>query len=774
MEKDPSFFERLTFDPSLKKGPIARYFGSIRAILLIVFTLAGAGLVTFLSLPKELNPNIQIPIVFVTTIFPGAGPEDIEKLVTIPLEDAVDGLSGATLVSSTSQENVSSISIEFSSGTDPQKAKEDIQNAIDEVTDLPEDAEAPRVQVLDFQNQPVLTFVLSGNVDPGTLGQFSDTLEEKLKDAPGVEKVSVSYRKDPVITVTLLPETIREKHLSPVVVGQAISRALGSYPAGSLSNGTVFALTQESGAQSVAQLRALPLSINGSLVTLGEVATINETPASNSAEAYYGDKETAGMRALSFSVFKTDAADAGKTVEEINKVMSALNEEYDNRFIIESTFDGAEEIKDSFDQLFHDFSLTVFLVFTVLFIFFGLRQSVIASLAIPLTFLGTFIVMSAAGISVNFIALFSLLLALGILVDNAIVIISAMASYDRTGKFSPEESALLVWRDFRTVIFTTTITTVWAFLPLLLASGIIGEFIKPIPIVVSAALAISAAIALFIVTPLMAALLRGNFPHRVILFFMGLIFISGIVALFALMPAGPWKWPAFIISIGILFLIFALFKALGKSIHQYEESHYSVLFRRFHKLADQGLVSLDPFAHRYQHFIEKVLASKKQRRLILAALVVFTIFSYALFPLGYVVNEFFPAEDMETITASVELPQGTSLKESKDEMLTLLEKLRSYPDTRFVFGEIGAGMQEDGATGAAEFNHLLFTILLVPEKERDLSSGEIVANINREFGNYSHGDFSATQPSGGPPAGSDLQIKLLGEDLSTLQSYGKQ
>ena len=131
MEKESSFLERLTFDERLKETPIAQYFGNIRTIVLIVLTLTGAGLATYFSLPRELNPNIQIPIVFVATPFPGAGPEDVETLVTIPLEDAVNGLSGVEKVSSVSQENISTLNIEFGSGTDPEKAKQDIQSAID-------------------------------------------------------------------------------------------------------------------------------------------------------------------------------------------------------------------------------------------------------------------------------------------------------------------------------------------------------------------------------------------------------------------------------------------------------------------------------------------------------------------------------------------------------------------------------------------------------------------------------------------------------------------
>lgn len=775
MEKETSFFDRLTFDPKLNNTFIASYFRSTRTIILIVLTLAGAGLATFLTLPRELNPSIQIPIVFVTTPFPGAGPEEVETLLTIPFEDAIEGLSGVTKVSSISQEGLSAINIEFASDVDPDKAKQDIQSAIDTVSDIPEDAENSRVEVLDFQNQPVLNFMLSSNADTATLNRLADSLEDRLKDIPGVESVSVNYRKDPSVDVVLKPEVIREKNISPRNVADILGAAVENYPAGNVSTGgTAFALTQETLARSAEELRTLPLRFEDQVLSLGEIATVREVPANNAAEAFYADHDTEATRAITVAVFKTDAADTGETVAAIFAVADDLRKDYGERFIFEPIFDGAKEIKKSFDQLFHDFALTIFLVFAVLFTFFGLRQSIIASLAIPLTFLGTFLVMSATGISINFIALFSLLLALGILVDNAIVIISAMASYERTEKFTHDETALLVWRDFRTVIFTTTITTVWAFLPLLLASGIIGEFIRPIPIVVSSSLAISAAIALLIVIPLMSLLLKGSFPRRVILTIYAGVFLLGAALLYFLIPAGPWKIPFFILALVILFLIFTVSKALRSEVHQYEESHFSKFFRKVHKLSERGLFDFDPLAHRYEHFIHRIIDSKSARRKTLAFLIIFSLCSYALVPLGYVVNEFFPSDDLDFVYVSVELPKSTSLEESRSEIFPLLEQFRHYPDTRFVAAEIGAAPPTDNFITGKDFNTLLFTFLLTPKEERERTSGDVVSDLNREFGNYNRGTLSASQLSGGPPAGADLQITLLGKDLPTLQGYGKE
>ena len=138
-------------------------------------------------------------------------------------------------------------------------------------------------------------------------------------------------------------------------------------------------------------------------------------------------------------------------------------------------------ISEQFGELQRDFILTVILVVAILFIFLGARQAMVSSLTAPITFFITFIVMNTAGIGLNFISIFSLLLSLGLLVDDTIVVISATTAYHRAGKFTPVQTGLLVFKDFLAPVLTTTITTVWAFIPLLLTAGIIGEFIKPIP-----------------------------------------------------------------------------------------------------------------------------------------------------------------------------------------------------------------------------------------------------------------------------------------------------
>lgn len=759
------------------EGFVARYFSDIRTIILIVITLMGAGVVIFFNLPKELNPSIKIPIVTISTVYPGANPEDVKELVTIPLEDSVSGLKGITKTTSTSQEGLSLITLEFTSSTDPDQAKQDVQGRIDTVNDIPEDALDSAIQVVDFQNQPVITFALTGKTDPQSLRVAVREMEEGLKNLSVVERVSLQYNQPLEVSITLKQNDAKTAGLNPFTLNTAIEKALANIPGGNLATDkNTFALGINRALFSVEDIRQLPVDINGQTLLLGDVATIEEKPAPNNPHAWYATQDTPVAPAVFFSVFKTDSADATTAVDNIYAELDTLNQKHGSVFTIAPIFDGAKEIKKSFDQLFHDFFLTVGLVFIILILFFGIRQSIVSSFAIPLTFLITFIVMGGAGISINFIALFSLLLALGILVDNVIVIISAMASYERLGHHTPSESALLVYRDFRSVIFTTTITTIWAFLPLLLASGIIGEFIRPIPIVVSSALAISAMIALFVVIPVMAALQTGHFARRVVIFGYVLLFALGVVLLYVVIPAGPYKTLFFLVALILLAALFWQRKQVHSHKKQSLETATEVTIKkRWHQIADEGFLDLHPLATRYEQFIRDVLASSRKRKRTIIALIIFAIFSYALVPTGYVVNEFFPQDDQEIVYASVELPKGTSLAESNLEALRFIEELRTLDDVRFVTAEVGAGVPNDSGINQSNSNELLFTLLLTPKEERDITSGAFVNHLNTKYQErYPGGDFSASQLSGGPPAGSDIQIKLLGEDLLVLDQYGKK
>lgn len=772
-----SYLKKLRFDPKLNDSPFARYLRNTRLVVLLVLLVCLVGITSFSNLPRVLNPEINIAIVNISTPLPGASPEDVESLVTIPIEDSVNDLPDVKTVSSTSQDSISIVTLEFESGVNPDKAKADVQSAVDSITDLPENAENPTVQKLDFENQPIWTFALSSKTnDSLSLVRMGKTLRDRLEDLPSIERVDVAGVDDEEIQILIQPEKIALYGINPAFISQTIKAATGSFPAGNIAtNGSSFGLSIDPTVTTVEELRNIKIKAGNTTVFLSDIATIQQRIKPDSPTSYIATATKPPAETIRFDVFKTGSANITKPVEEAKAVTDEVIKAYGDTYTVSTILNSGEQIDEQFYELVRDFVITVTLVFIALFLFLGIRQAAIASFAIPLTFLVTFLVMNITGVPLSFIAFFSLLLSLGLLVDDTIVVISAISAYYRTGKFTPFEAGMLVWRDFKTPILTTTLTTVWAFVPLLLSTGIIGEFIRAIPIVVSSTLLASLGVALFVTLPMLVLLLKTNIPHRVIVLFrvIGVLIVFGLFL--ALMPQGPLFIPALVLFLINLFVYFQvryiLFNRAKKGIAARTSKKRSAALSRY---VDQGVINFGIVERKYRSIIDRILARSINRRKTVLAVIIFSLFSYLLLPLGFVKNEFFPKSDNEYIFISLELPQGTNLQQTNKAMLALLEDIRRTEHVTFVTGTPRLGIDPTRGFAGASDNTALITVLLPPENERPISSIDIAENFREKYAGYSEGKISVIEESGGPPAGADLQIKLSGDDLAVLDRYADQ
>jgi len=773
MDTASSYLNKLKFDPRLLVGWVASYITNMRLVLLIILLISAFGISSYLALPRRLNPEIKIPIVLVSTVLPGANPTDVESLISVPLEDAVTGIDGVKTVTSTSRESVSIVNIEFESGTDPDKAKSDIQSAVDAVNDLPEDAIAPSVQKLDFENQPIWTFSLHGAEDRGSLIRFSRDLKKDLEDLASIDNVEITGLDEQEIQIIIKPEVVASYSVNPQLLIGAIKTSLSSFPAGNIrtQNG-IFSLAIDPAATKINDLRTLQINLNGSVMSLGDIAQIQEISKPDQNESFILEEGKVSS-SVTFSVFRVSGVNFNVANEAAQEKVNEKLESSGNGFKISTIVNTAEEIEEEFGLLQRDIAIVIALVFLVLLLFLGIRQAIVSMLSIPLTFLITFVVMNITGIALSFLATFSLLLSLGLLVDDAIVVISAMTAYFRSGRFTPVQTGLLVWKDFWVAILTTTITTVWAFLPLLLASGIIGEFIKPIPIIVSATLIASIFVGLFIILPLMVFLLKPQLPYRVQILFRVLLVAAILAAFYFLMPQGALIFP----QLGVLFLLVlviylirdTLFALFSKWFSKHKDTQ-----NRITNLLDHGIIGFGGIEKSYNRLIHKILISKSARRNTIIMVVIFSIFSYLLLPLGLVKSEFFPGSDENTMYVSVEYPAGTNLQTTKQESLKFLEMLKDVPESKTTTVEMGRGFSDMGGSGSAGPNNVLFSMALEDSAKRDRTTAVISNDLRNKFANYTIGKVSVVEVSGGPPAGSDLQIKLFGPDLKTLDGYADQ
>lgn len=771
--KHTSYLDSISFDPALRNRWWAKYITNIRWVLLLILSVIVVGVSSFVSLPTRLNPEISIPIVTVVTTLPGAGPQDVETLITEPLEEELASVKGINTMTSSSRENFSVITLEFSSSIDSDKARQDAQAAVDTVTGLPEDASSPRVAALDFEDVPVWTFALSSKSSFPSLLGFAENLENKIEALPKVDRVEIIGTEQEEIQVIIKPEKLQEYKINPASLAQSVSAATSSFPAGSLDTSTSsFSLSIDPQVVTVQDIRNLRININGSVQNLGDIAEVSERSKDGQAPAFIANGQQKAQRAITVAVYKVSSANIDDTEKEVHDLVDEALKPYGDQFILTTVSNTAEDITEQFAELMANFRDTIILVSIVLIAFLGFRQAIIACFTIPLTFLAAFGFMQAFDLTINFLTLFSLLLSLGLLIDDTVVVVQAMTSYDHTKKFAPQESGILVWRDFIVPIWSTTITTVWAFAPLLLASGIIGEFIKSIPIVVSVTLLSSTAIAVLVTLPLMIFALKPAIPQRVKNFFTMIMLAVLLGVLIALSPKNavlPFIILAFILLLIVIKTTYSIFRdRLGGWFNKHPKlkKNLGVLNHKF----QFGFIDMGPIDNKYKQAIASIIGSKARRNTVLIIVVIFSLFSYMLVPFGFVQNEFFPKSDADVIYVNFELSSGTKVDEVTTRSQGLVEKLRVIPEVEYVTAEIGRGADSTGFSGGG--NTALFTLNL--HKDRERSSIELSNDIRKEFANYPDGDISVIEESGGPPAGSDIQIKLLGEDLATLDEYANK
>jgi len=772
MAKQTSYLHHLQFNDRLKNSFVGKYLANPRLLVLLLLAIIGIGSSSFASLPKRAYPEIKIPMVIVSGVLPGANPQDVESLITEPLEDSISGVENVSKVTSSSRENVSVIQIEFDSGVDPDKARTDVQSAIDQVQ-LPTDAVAPNVQTIDFENTPVWTFALIGKGDVASLNRFSKILQKNLEDLSSINNVTTGGLEEREISVVIDSAKLTTYGLSPIQLSSLIKSALSSYPAGTVTTeNSAFALSIDPQVTTINDIRNLQLNISGTVIPLSSVATITERSKPNQNPSYIAAHDLSAERSVTFNVFKTRTTNIDKAVNDAEKEVDDSLSQYKDQFKIQSITNAGEDTTKQFNDLTHDFIATILLVFVVLFIFLGARQAVVSLFAVPLTFLISFAVMSSTGISLNFISMFSLLLALGLLVDDTIVVISAMTSYHRSGKFTPLETGLLVWKDFIIPILTTTLTTVFAFLPILISTGIIGEFIKSIPIVVSSTLIASFGVAMLITLPLMIILLRPAFPRRVVILLRILLVILLLGIFISILPKGPIVIFALIAMAVFLFVTAQIRLLLVKKTTAYvtTQKRKHEIVRNAPNYLENGLISFHNISEGYKRVITKILGNKSNRRKTIAMVVIFSIFSYLLVPLGFVQNEFFPKSDQNFISVTNELPAGTNSETASKEALVLIDKLRSVKNVMYVTADIGQASGSFGAEGSSS-NNILFSIVLPDKKDRDQTSIEIGQELRDMFATYTKGKITVSESSGGPPAGADLQISFFGDDLGVLDTY---
>lgn len=793
---DYRYLEKLEFRPELRKSFLNFFVTNFRVVVLLIMLLAGAGIYAYAALPVESDPEVKIPIAVVTTVFPGASPANVEELVTKKLETEIAGLKDIDKITSSSSNSVSSITVEFSAKADLDGSIRKLRDAVDDVKEeLPEDADEPVVTEISVDDTPIFSVSIAGPYDGFVLREFATDVQAELEKISGVREVSVSGGDEREFEIAYDPEKLAFHRLTPLETNRIVAEANSQVPGGNFTGSEYnYAVRTDARFFDAEALGNIPVfhAENGAVVYLKDIADVRERAIKKTVLSRFSRQGEKPADSVNIDIVKKTGGSIIKTADEAQAKLDEMVKEAPAGITYDITIDTAKEIRKNFDQLVHDFILTIILVFAILFLVIGLKEALVASLAIPLVFFATFNVMLYAGISLNFLSMISLILALGLLVDDAIVVVSATKQYLRTGKFTPEEAVLLVLSDFKVVLLTTTLTTVWAFLPLLFSSGIIGEYIRSIPITVSVTLIASLLIALIINHPLAAVLERVRLTRNMFFVYLLLLAAAAVSGSFASDPAV--KIAVISASAVAAYWMLDWYFRKGKArlranagLMEREWKNDDLIKEKLRTQNDHpeagffsrlvhGIIRFDRLIPVYEKYLRKVLITKKRRIATVVAVTLLLFAAVALPITGVVKSEFFPVVDSELIFVNVEAPVGLRLEETEKIVSQVESRLTGHPEIISLSTVIGSGgFSGSFVNSSASPSHKAqITLKLQEEENRAIKSYDFAEVLRRDVADIQGAVITVQTLSGGPPSGSAFEARILGEDLDVLENIAQE
>ena len=474
-------------------------------VFIMVLVISIAGFKAYKSIPREAAPDIQIPLLIVSIPFPGASPEDVESLISNKAEQELKTIKNLKEISSTSSEGVSVLTLEFTSDFDISEARTKVREKMDQIKpDLPADAEDYQVTEINLSEQPLMILNLAGNLGLLGLTELADEVKEEIEGIPGILEVRRAGGLEKEIRVYVNPDKMNYYKLALNQVSSSISNENTNLPGGTITMGPTKYMIRVPGEF------VSPEGINEALISAP-----NQVPVRvrDIAQVVFGYKEITsksrldGLESVSLSIVKRSGENLLAIRDEVKSIIKRLEKDYkeDVKFSILS--DQGERVQQIVKDLENNIITGFVLVFLVLLLVMGISNALLVAIAIPLSFLVSMIILNVMGFTLNIVVLFSLILSLGLLVDNAIVIVENIYRHRQAGR-NRIEAALLGTKEIAIPVTTSTITTVAAFFPLIFMPGIAGEFISFLPKTLIVTLSSSLFVALIINSVLCSTMMR--------------------------------------------------------------------------------------------------------------------------------------------------------------------------------------------------------------------------------------------------------------------------
>ncbi|MEX0387339.1 efflux RND transporter permease subunit [Spiribacter onubensis] len=609
-------------------------FSRSRSVTLILLLVIGMGVVAYQNIPKEAEPDVNIPVIYVSMAYEGISPEDAERLLVRPMERELSSIEGINEIKGTATEGFASVLLEFDAGFDADRALDDVREGVDIArSELPQGAEEPRVNEVNVALFPVLTVALSGPVPERALIDAAEGLQDRIETLSGVLEADIGGNREELLEVAVDDRVMQTYDVSYADLFNLVSRNNRLIAAGALDTGAGRLSIKVPGViENMEDILSLPVKVAGDrVVTFQDVASVRRTFKDPDEFARIN-----GEPAITLEVSKRVGANIIEVNDQIRGIVEGMQAEWPEAMEVTYLQDRSEDIRTMLRDLQNNVLTAVVLVMIVVVAAMGWRPALLVGLAIPGAFLTGILAVHAMGYTMNIVVLFSLILVVGMLVDAAIVVVE-LAERRMTEGWSPVEAYRYGAQRMSWPIIAATVTTLAVFVPLLFWGGIVGQFMKYLPITVIVTLAASLAMALIFIPVLGAWFARGDGTQG---------------------------------------------------------SHH----RRI-RIAESGdLGELDGFSGGYVRFLQRALQMPGTVLLLMLAVVVATYIAYGRFGVGV---EFFPSTEPDYARIQVQARGDLSVHEKDELVREVESRLAGFDEVGYAYARTFADPTRTGGQSLA-------------------------------------------------------------------------
>ncbi len=718
-----------------------------------------AGLFSYISLPKESFPEIRQPVVYVGTPYPGNSPLDMENLITRPIENELNAISEADVIKSTSVQDYSTIIVEFTPETDVEDALTKVKDAVDRAKpELPSDLEQdPNVFDMNFSEFPILNINLSGNYSMTQLNDYAEYLEEEIEKLSEISKVEIRGIDEREVRISVDPYQMEAREVNfgdieQAVASENITLSGGTYKEGDIRR-TIRVVGEFEEPKDI--LDVVVKAENGNIVYLKDIAEVSFDYIEKKSYARLYTQPV-----VMVDVIKRSGENLLIATEKINAILAEAKADiFPDDLVVTKTNDQSQQTRDMVDSLENNIISGVILVVLVLLFFLGPRNALFVGIAIPLSMFISFMILGMLGITINMMVLFSLIMALGMLVDNGIVVVENVYRLREEGL-----SAFVATKngvgEVALPIIASTATTLAAFLPLAFWPGIMGEFMKYLPITLMITLGSSLFVALVINPVLIKSFMKVDTGEirkkRVLIFASVAIGLGVLLALASITVLSNLLIVAGVITFLNIYVLTPLSRRFQNFLPRLEGG--------YRKILGYALQGWKPYIFFWGTAVLMVVS--------------IGIFGTVLMSPSKPNLEYFPKTDPLYVNVFIEFPVGTDIETTNDFTQNIekkvIELVKPYEEiVESVIANVGSGTSDPNdpsAFGEQDTpNKARITVNFKEYKNRNgVDTKEILSEIRGAVGDYPGVAVTVDQNSDGPPVGKPISIEVSGKEFSTL------